>query len=145
MLELCYPRPDFRIRSVQGKRQIFDSWRKSWVALTEEEWVRQNFAAYLIKELNYPTAYISVEKELMLFERIKRFDLLIFDRSHQPWMIVECKAPNVILDSTVLEQAMRYHISIPVPYICITNGPQTMVWKKNGTVLEEQANLPAFP
>ena len=45
-------------------------------------------------------------------------------------MMVECKAPSVPLSESVLQQVLRYNISIPVPYIIITNGDKTIGWKK---------------
>ena len=38
--------PDYKLRIDSDK--IFDSIRKKWIALTPEEWVRQNFISYLI-------------------------------------------------------------------------------------------------
>ncbi|HWR33811.1 MAG TPA: type I restriction enzyme HsdR N-terminal domain-containing protein, partial [Chitinophagaceae bacterium] len=104
MLAIKYPEPDFRIRKENGKEEIFDSLRKKWVALTPEEWVRQNIIEYLIKEKNFPASLIAIEKEIRLGEMKKRFDILVYDNDHQPWMMIECKAVEIKLDDTVLQQ-----------------------------------------
>ena len=60
----------------------------------------------------------------------KRFDILVYDRQHKPWMLIECKEPKVSLSEDVLQQVLRYNISVPVEYIVITNGTTTVGWRK---------------
>lgn len=126
MIEIKYPSHDFKFREVDHVQQIFDEIRKTWLKLTPEEWVRQNFIQYLVQVKKIPSAYIAVEKQLKLGELVKRFDLLVYDRSHLPYMIIECKAMDIKLDEKVMEQVLRYNISIPVPFLVITNGVYCM-------------------
>ena len=136
MIEIKYPSHDFKFREVDHVQQIFDEIRKTWLKLTPEEWVRQNFIQYLVQVKNIPPAYIAVEKQLKLGELVKRFDLLVYDRSHQPYMIIECKAMDIKLDEKVMEQVLRYNISIPVPFLVITNGVYCMgISRKEGKVI----------
>jgi hypothetical protein len=130
MIAVHYPEPQFRIKKEMGKRYIFDTIRKAWLLLTEEEWVRQNFVHYLIRELNYPSTLIALEKEIWLNDLKKRFDILVYDKAHRPWMLIECKEPKVQLSEETLQQVLRYNISVPVEYIIITNGSTTIGWKK---------------
>ena len=123
MIKIYYPQHPFKIKEEgTGKEFIFDELRKQWVKLTPEEWVRQNFAQYLIQVKKYPASYIAVERKMKLGEMIKRFDLLVFDRAAKPWMMIECKAMRITLDKTVLWQAINYNIAIPVKYLVVTNG-----------------------
>ena len=144
MIAVQFPEPQFSIRSEAGKRYIFDVLRRSWLLLTEEEWVRQNFINYLIGDLKYPRALIAVEKEIQLNELKKRFDILVYDVYHKPWMIVECKAPEVGLNENVLQQVLRYNMSVPVEYIVITNGHLTMGWEKSEGSLQALTVLPKW-
>lgn len=130
MIVVQYPEPKFKMKKEQGKLYIFDGIRKAWLLLTEEEWVRQSFVNYLIVQLNYPSSVIALEKEIRLNDLRKRFDILVYNKQHQPWMLVECKEPGVSLSEEVLQQVLRYNISIPVEYIVITNGKTTVGWKK---------------
>src|ERR1700735_4531541 len=103
MIKIYYPHYAFKIKEEEsGKEFIFDEQRKQWVRLTEEEWVRQNFAQYLLQVKKYPASYIAVEKKMKLGEVNKRFDLLVFDRAAKPWMLIECKGTNIVLDKVVL-------------------------------------------
>jgi hypothetical protein len=130
MIKVEFTDYPFRIKKENDKDFIFDEIRKLWVKLTPEEWVRQNFIQYLISKLHYPAAYIAVEKEIQLGELKKRFDILIYDRVHQPLMMIECKAPEIPLDEKVLQQLLRYTITIPVSFFIITNGHYTNAWEK---------------
>jgi len=144
MIAIAYPLPAFRTRSDGGKRYIFDNLRKTWLLLTGEEWVRQNFINYLSATLGYPTSFIAIEKEIRVGELRKRFDVLIYDSAHQPWMIVECKTEEVSLSETVLQQALHYNLGVPVAFLVITNGAQTMAWKKEGAELRIVTSMPAW-
>ena len=139
-----YPAPAFRTRQEDGKDFIFDALRKKWILLTPEEWVRQNFIQYLLQEKKYPASLIAIEKELQLGELKKRFDVLIYDKDHRPSMMIECKATTVSLDSKVLEQILRYTISIPVAYIIITNGEFTYAWQKIEDRLDLLQDIPVW-
>jgi hypothetical protein len=118
------------MKKEKDKQYIFDTIRKVWLLLTEEEWVRQNFVHYLISQLKYPSTVIAIEKEISLNDLKKRFDILVYDKEHKPWMLIECKEPKVNLSEEVLQQVLRYNISVPVEYIVITNGNATVGWKK---------------
>lgn len=144
MIKVDFPAPAFQIKEQDAKELIFDVLRKQWVRLTPEEWVRQNMIQYLIQTKNYPAALIAVEKEINLGEMKKRFDVLVYDVNHQPWMMIECKAMDVELDEKVLEQLMRYHISVPVPYLVISNGSYSYAWKKKENRLISLNELPVF-
>ncbi len=50
MFALNLPAFDARITQRNGKNVIFDVIRRRYVALTPEEWVRQHFTHFLLKE-----------------------------------------------------------------------------------------------
>jgi hypothetical protein len=144
MMVINYPEPDFRIKNEGNKDFIFDSLRKKWLILTPEEWVRQNFIRFLVFEMNYPETLIAVEKEIQLGELKKRFDILVYDKEHKPWMLVECKSGEVKLEEKTFQQVLRYHISVPCSFLIITNGKNTFGWKKAGGELKELQEMPAW-
>lgn len=146
MIKIAYPPHPFKIRQENNKEIIFDEVRKLWTRLTPEEWVRQNFLQYLLQVKKYPAALIAVEREIMLGELRKRFDLLVYNTGYQPWMMVECKSMNVTLNEKVLHQVLRYNLSVPVPVLVITNGSYVAALeRKNGEarILEELPDMPA--
>ncbi len=122
MIKILYPPYQPRIKTENGRELIFDELRKKWVVLTPEEWVRQNFLQYLVQVMKYPPSLVAIEKEIALGELKKRFDIVVYNRQHQPHIIIECKETSVVLNEKVLDQVLRYNISLRVPYLVITNG-----------------------
>jgi len=144
MIKVNYPEPVFRFKEKNGKEMIFDFIRKQWLLLNEEEWVRQNFIQFLVQELKYPSELIAVEKEIQLGDLKKRFDILVYDRDHKPWMLVECKAGEIALDEKVLFQVLRYNISMPANFLVITNGQFTYAWEKINGELKVIPQMPVW-
>ncbi len=142
MIKIYYP--SFCFQDQRRRTWNFDEQRKQWVRLTDEEWVRQNFAQYLLQIKKYPSSYIAVEKKMKLGEMNKRFDLLVYDKAAKPWMMIECKAMHKLLDKTVLWQAMHYNLAIPVKYLVVTNGQQCYAYKKALIDFEEIKVLPSY-
>ena len=143
MLSIKFPDYHFGLRNKEEKEQIWDAIRKKWVRLTPEEWVRQNLIQYLIQTKNYPSSLFSVEKEIQLGELKKRYDVIVY-KNAQPWMIVECKQPDVPLTGETVMQIIRYNLIVPCSYIVISNGNHSKGWYlQNGTAKEIQ-ELPAW-
>ncbi len=131
------------IRHTGENTTVFDPVRKKWILLTPEEQVRQYLIQYLISVMNYPPGLFSVEKSIAVGKRTKRFDLVIFDRAHQPWMLAECKAPGVPVTTKALHQLLNYHSVIRCRYWLLTNGHQTFC--ADASDLSAANWLPALP
>lgn len=144
MIPVSYPKHDFRIRTTDGREQVFDEFRKQWVRLTPEEWVRQNMLQFLVKTLQYPSSLIAVEKEIRLGDIKKRFDILVYNNA-RPWMIIECKEMNVPLSETVLSQVLNYNRALETDFIIITNGNHTAGFAIHNGSAETLAAMPAYP
>ena len=77
MQKLNFPTYSFRFKNSENKVSIFDAIRKKFVILQPEEWVRQHCVLYLIEEKNYPKSLINVEKELIINDLKKRYDIRV--------------------------------------------------------------------
>ncbi len=119
---LNLPHYEFKTRVENGKKFIFDPFRSKYLMLTPEENVRQHFARYLIEELAYPATLMMSEHSLSLNKMNKRCDLIVFDRSGAPLLLVECKAPEVKISQAVFDQVARYNQVFKVSYLMVTNG-----------------------
>lgn len=134
MLSLNLPPYEFKI--VNGPpEKIFDFIRKKYVALTPEEWVRQNFLKYLVSEKKYPQSLILIEKVLQVHRMKKRCDAVVYNNSGSPLMIIEFKKPEVSISQAVFDQIARYNIPLKVKYLVVSNGLQhyccTIDFEKN--------------
>jgi len=143
MLKIEYPAYPFKMKEEQGKEWIWDDTRKKWVRLTPEEWVRQNFMQYLAMQHLYPATLMAVEKEIWLNDIKKRCDIVVY-RQSLPWMIIECKEMGVPLNDMVLRQILTYNMSVPVPYLTITNGLYAAVFKREDGRLRLLDMLPPW-
>lgn len=119
---LNLPAFDYKIKQIEGKPYIFDSLRRKYVRITPEEWVRQHVVHLLISHYEYPKALIRTEGGLTLNQLQKRTDVVVFDRTGQPFLLVECKAPTISLTQSVFDQAARYNHVHRAPYLVVTNG-----------------------
>ena len=144
MIKIEYPAYDFKIRKEKNTELIFDAMRKRWLILTGEEWVRQNFLQYIAQVKNYPASLIAIEKEIYLGELKKRCDIVVYNRDMLPWMIVECKEMNERLNANVLDQILRYHITLPAEYLVVTNGNYCFGFEKSEKQFYEIDELPEY-
>ena len=101
---------------------IFDTLRKRWVALTPEEWVRQNFVRYLIEDREFPAALMNNEISLTQNGIKRRCDTLVADRQGLPLVIVEYKAPTIEISQKTFDQIVRYNMVLRAQYLIVTNG-----------------------
>lgn len=122
MIQLNLPSYSFKLRGKENPEFIFDSIRRKYVRLTPEEWVRQHFIQYLVREGKYPAGLIGIESMFRMNKLTRRVDVLIHNRSGEPVMIVECKAPTVDIDDVIFDQIVCYNMELKVPYIIVTNG-----------------------
>ena len=135
MITLNLPVYEFRFKEAALKTLIFDDIRKKYIVLTSEEWVRQNFIRFLINEKRFPVSLIAIEKKVTYNTLTKRYDVLIYNNA-VPVVLVECKAPDVKLTQTALDQIARYNFDLKVKYLIVTNGLQHIYCKmdySNGT------------
>jgi len=121
---LNLPPYPFKISNQNGTLFLFDEIRKKEVVLTPEEWVRQHFVQFLIKEKSYPRSLIKLEGGLKLNGNAKRSDIVVFNNKGEKILMVECKAPSVKITQQVFDQIARYNITHKVPLLAVTNGLQ---------------------
>lgn len=111
-----------QLKKEDGKTFVFDPVRKKWLVLTPEEHVRQYLLQYFIHKINYPASLIAVEKQIMSGSVVKRFDIVVYNRTHQPWLLVECKAPEVSITQATLHQLLNYQRALQCRYWVVSNG-----------------------
>ena len=122
MLSLNLPSYEPKISIKEGKRFIFDILRKKYIALTPEEWVRQNFVQYLINFKGFPKGLLANEVKISLNNTIKRCDTVLYSRDMSAKLIVEYKAPHIEITQAVFDQITRYKMVLKVEYLIISNG-----------------------
>lgn len=109
-------------RQHNGSWQIYDVFRRKYVALTPEEWVRQHFLHYLHEALGYPKEAIAVEVPVEGALRTDRADALVYGPGAKLQILLEFKAPEVELSQKTVEQISRYNLFLKAPWLVLSNG-----------------------
>ncbi len=122
--------------------QIWDPLRKKMVALTPEEKVRQWFIGVLMNHFKVPGHMMMSEVSMKFGQKDLRADILVYSRTLQPLLVVECKREDVDMTSEVLNQALRYNLVLGVRFLAITNGRRTFCFKREE---ESFRQIPALP
>ncbi|WP_276911096.1 type I restriction enzyme HsdR N-terminal domain-containing protein [Hallella colorans] len=122
MIPLNLPSFNIKLQGTQEHPRVFDILRRRYVALTPEEWVRQNFIHYLIESLNYPATLLANEMRLQVGQKQLRADSVLFDTELKPRMIIEYKAPNIAITQKVFDQISAYNLMLHADYLIVSNG-----------------------
>ena len=133
MNKLNLPSYPIKLKEEGGKQYIFDFIRKKYLVNTPEEWVRQNFIHFLMREKKYPASLIAIEKGLKLNELQKRADAVIYDTNGEAIVLIEFKAPKIKITEATFEQISRYNMVFKVPYLIVSNGLNHYCCKINFT------------
>ena len=127
MFALNLPAFEAKIAQREGKNVIFDVLRRRYVALTPEEWVRQHFTNFLLKEKGYPQGLLANEIQINLNGTKKRCDTVLYRRDLTPQMIVEYKAPSVEITQAVFDQITRYNMVLKVDYLVVEQRASSLL------------------
>ena len=145
MPPLNLPQYAYKFYERGEKPYIFDPIRKKYVYLSKEEWVRQHIINLLLIK-GYPPGLIQVEKQLRLYRRIKRLDILVYNGKLKPFLLVEVKNYTQALDEAAFFQMTRYNLPLQTPFLMLSNGLRHLFLKMD---YERQTcrrlnNLPNF-
>lgn len=115
------------IRTQNGKQYVLCAWRRRYVRLTPEEYVRQCVLRTLETNYGYPHGLMGVEVPIEVAGLKKRCDAIIYNQQMQPLMLIEFKAETVALTQQVFDQAAIYNRHLKVPFLLLSNGKDTIV------------------
>lgn len=146
MFALNLPYANTKIVVRNEKQMVFDFLRKRFVALTPEEWVRQQFTHFMVEHKGYPAMFIGNEITLSVGRLSRRCDSVVFNKSAEPVMIIEYKAPTVKITQKVFEQICSYNIALHAPYLTVSNGLQSYCCRidKEANTYEFLKDIPAY-
>ena len=120
--KLAIPPVELKIDRRNGVFKVFDILRKDYFILTEEEFIRQIFVNWLLRDLGYPFSIMANEVGIKLNDTLKRCDTVVFKSSGLPLMIVEYKSPKVRVTQEVFNQIVRYNMALKADYLVVSNG-----------------------
>lgn len=102
--------------------------RDKEVPATPEEKVRQRILHWLLNEKKWPVQKIRVEEKYDWVSDPNRSwirsDIELRGDDDETLVVVECKAPSVLLGGAAEEQALEYAMKSEAKYVWISNGDQ---------------------
>ncbi len=131
MERLSLPPVPLRTCQREGRTFVFDILRRKYVALTPEEWVRQHFVHYLIRQKGYPQALMANEVQVVLNGMKRRCDTVLYRRDLSARMIIEYKKSEVKITQAVFDQITRYNMVLRVDYLIVSNGMEHYCCRMN--------------
>lgn len=144
MKKLNLPAFDYKLKNQAERLYIFDPIRRKYLVLTPEEWVRQHLLNYLTQHLGYPKGLVTTETGLRYNGMQRRSDLLVRDTQGQPYLLAECKAPEITLTNEVFRQISTYNQVLQARLLLVSNGLQHFCCKFNAD-LQKWEFLPQIP
>lgn len=138
MTSVIFERYNF---SISGN-EIYDIARKKRVLLTPEESVRQTILHYLVYTQKIALKLISVERKLVINNQTKRFDIAVYNRSGKPFILIECKSPEVPISIDTFLQSANYNALLSADFLWLSNGNNNyFISAKTQEVLNEIPEL----
>ena len=125
--DLLSYRDRLQIKKQGDNTCIFDIIRKKYIVLQPEEMVRQLCILWLIEAQGFSRNAIQVEKTISLQGLKRRFDIVVYDTSIRPLILVECKSPQTKISQAVFDQLASYQYVLQAPYLLVTNGTQMYI------------------
>ena len=122
---------DIRFKNIDGQYHLWDIVRQKWLISTREEVVRQAILQFLIKEKKYSKKLIAVEKMINYYSVKKRYDIVVFNTSIEPIILIECKSPEIALDSKAFYQISAYNEMLNGQHLWLSNGHQNVILAKS--------------
>jgi len=133
--------PQFRF--AHGVKWLFNPILKKRFANRPEERVRLEYVEFLLAETTINKTRIGFEAPIKLeeAENTLRADLVLYDKKMEPFVLIECKSPNIRLNHSAAEQIARYNRRLNASYLMATNGFDE-IWYKTGNKLSEPVKSP---
>ncbi len=143
--DLNLPLPPLRFKkSVDLGLLVWDFVRKKYIKLTPEEWVRQHFLHFLVQN-DYPPALLRTESKVRQHGLYGRTDIVAYSKQAQPFLLVECKAPDKkLMTDTHLQQLLAYNTRLQCPFLALSNGFEHIYLAQSSTNVQQLEVLPIF-
>lgn len=133
IVPLNFPQAPLKLTRKNGTVHVRCLIRNKDLVCTPEEWVRQHAIYYIINFLGKSRGLIACEYELNYNGLKRRADIVVFDNTGKPELLVECKSTKVPLTNEVLQQAAQYNHQLGVDNVVLTNGMEHISCVINST------------
>ena len=120
-LDLLSYQSNLKVKKNEDQSLIWDFIRRKWVRLTPEEMVRQLVIQHLLVS-GFSERLIQVERKVTYHGLNRRFDIVAYQKELIPFLLIECKSPQITINQDTFDQIAQYNMSLTVPFLWVTNG-----------------------
>jgi hypothetical protein len=136
-LNLVFPAYPYKVKKKEGKLYILEDISRKYRLLTPEEYVRQHCLNYLVHHLHYPGSLFQIEGSMKVDLLNRRTDIRIYNGTGDVFMLIECKAPQVELNLSTLQQISQYQKTQKAAYLVITNGLKNIILTQSAEIISD--------
>ena len=141
--DLIFAPHELRLRKgAKGGVEVWAPTRRVWLVLTPEEEVRRRVVRHLTERLSVPTTHIIEEHPVRLNGQLQRADVVVVNMEMKPWLVVECKAPDVAINQSVIDQVVRYNSILGASQVVVTNGRVVRAFTKSASGSYSECEFP---
>ncbi len=142
--ELNLPPIKMRLKREGDDLYVWDVLRRKYLLLTPEERVRRYMLDFLTSYCRIPAQSLVQEFPVPLNGTAQRADIVAVGTDGKPFLLVECKAPDVAIDKDVLAQATRYNTVVNARYVILTNGLRHYCYERTADGYRTLSEFPRF-
>ncbi|MBQ5843789.1 MAG: type I restriction enzyme HsdR N-terminal domain-containing protein [Alistipes sp.] len=142
--QINLPAIEFKSKVVNDQTFIWDALRGKYLLLTPEERVRQHVIAFLISHCGVVAQSIAQEYPIELNGTAQRADIVVIGNNLRPYILVECKAPEIDITQEVWAQAVRYNSVLNARYIILSNGHKHICAEWDGKSYKAMQSFPTM-
>ncbi len=118
-----------KTRKSGSSAEVWDPFRKKWVLLGPEEFVRQVMMSVWLAEGRFSGLIPVIEKSVVIEGRSLRFDAVLM-KGIDILIVIEFKSPDEKLGETHLLQLSRYNSVLTAPGMILSNGLNSRFFKR---------------
>jgi hypothetical protein len=89
-------------------------------------------------------SHINVEKEFIINNLKKRFDIVVYSKVGHCSILIECKSFNIKLNEKAIDQILIYNKFLKSSYLMITNGINHLFLKNLNEKVDVINHLPIY-
>mgnify|MGYP000085149037 CR=1 FL=1 len=122
-----------QIRFLNGQKLLWNPIVKEMFKPRPEERIRLQVVEFMHRRGAIPLTRMSSEKGLKVnTEKSGRTDLVVYDKSLTPYILIECKAPDVKITERAAIQIAQYNSKVNAQLLLLTNGEQDFLFREDG-------------
>lgn len=118
------------VKFAKNKRWLYNRIIKKAYINRPEERVRLGVLEQLLSIASWSTQRVGFEiKTKHETSQLLRTDIIAYNKKFEPEILIECKAPEIKINESVVKQAFRYNQQLKANWVICTNGLDVLAFQ----------------